>query len=110
MLAGAGRVGQLRQPALEASRDLGGQGLEREPPPASLGVVPFRQLGVELQEPGQAVGTLEADTALAPQIFQLSTHPLGCKALLQGRPGLGDVGRLRIQTAQAHEQPVPVDS
>ena len=77
-------------------------------PLARLRVVPFPQLGAELQQPGEAVGPLEGVAPLAGQVAGFEREVGGRQALGQGGARPGGEGRLGKQPRQARQQPVAV--
>ncbi len=75
----------------------------------ACGIVPFLQLGGQLQQPGQAVGPLEAAAAVRGQVLHLLRDVGRRQALRHRAPRVRRERRLRKQARQPHQQPVPVD-
>ncbi len=109
VLAGAHRPAQLGEPGREP---VGGQGLERREsavPALRAGVVPLAQLGRELEQPGEAVGPLEALASGRPDVGGFAREPLRRQIGVERRLGTSREAGIAVQPQQPHQAPVPVD-
>ena len=103
------RVAELGKPRDQPFARRLAQRRQRRGPRARVRVVPAAELGVELQQPGEAVGALERPATLGHQIGDL-----GCDVLLGQRAAQGSARGasercIGIHARQPREQPVAVD-
>ena len=106
MLADADGMRELGQPGADARRRGLPSGFRAADQRARLRIVPLAQLGGELEQPGEAVGALEAWRAPAPAGTSTSAAMLlGREALRPGPPraaaAKGASGKLRARRASS---------
>ena len=108
VLADADRFGELRQPARQPLRAQTRQRRDRGRPFPGLRVVPLHELRVELEQPGETVGSLEGDAPRALQVAHLGRDPLGREARGQRGARPRREGRVGIGAGEPRQQPVTV--
>ena len=86
------------------------RGRERGGPLTRFRVAGFLQLRCQLQQPGQAVGPLEASASGVVEILHFLCDVGGRETLRQGAASLGRERRLRKHADQPDQQPVRVNA
>src|SRR5207302_989281 len=88
VLAGAYGMFEFGEPRGDPRGDGLLERAQRGVPLAGVGVVPFGELGGELQEPGESVWTLESVAAFAGEISDFLSDIRGSEALGHGPAGI----------------------